>query len=109
MGKFEDRDFPDAVDSSTVGWMIVDWRIFKDNNRCEKCGGNYSLRSNQFDDLPVGTVAKSGTYTHDGTFTIQEREVNPDPLGGVKIRYRIQFESGRATYLFPEDIASIVS
>ena len=57
MGKFEERDFPDAVDSSSVGWMMVEWRIMKDDNICKDCGhGNYSLNPNQFEDLPIGTT-----------------------------------------------------
>jgi hypothetical protein len=57
MGKFEDKDFPDAVDSADVRYMMVEWRIMRDDNRCKDCGGNYSLNSNQFEDMPLQTSA----------------------------------------------------
>jgi hypothetical protein len=56
MGDFEDKNFPDAVDSADVQWMMVEWKIRQDNNKCSDCGGNYSLNPNQFNDMPVGTT-----------------------------------------------------
>jgi len=58
MSDFDNRNFPDAVDSDDVGWMIVEWRIERDRKRCEDCGGDYSLYSSQFEDLPKGTTAE---------------------------------------------------
>jgi hypothetical protein len=53
---FEQGNFPDAVDSSNVGWMLVDWKIMHEPNRCATCGPNYSLKSHQFEDMPIGTT-----------------------------------------------------
>jgi len=55
MSDFDNRNFPDAVDSDDVEYMMVEWRIMKEYNKCVDCGGDYSLNSNQFEDMPIGT------------------------------------------------------
>jgi hypothetical protein len=47
------KNFPDAVDSADVGWMIVEWKIKYEPNKCKNCGGNYALVPNQFDEYPL--------------------------------------------------------
>jgi hypothetical protein len=56
MGDFEDKNFPDAQDSTDVDWMIVSWDIKHEPNKCSDCGGNYSLVARQFNELPVGAT-----------------------------------------------------
>jgi len=64
----------------------------------------------QYDNLPEGTVVISDLYRREGNITLQEREVSPDPLGGEKIKYRALFtNTGRAGFIEPRDITSIVS
>jgi len=84
MGKFEDRDFPDAVDSSTVGWMMVEWRIMKDDNKCKDCGGNYCLNPNQFEDLPIGTSKKSAISQLKKFIQNRRNHVSADPNAPVR-------------------------
>jgi len=47
------KHFPDAVDPATVGWMVVEWAIMYEPNKCKDCGGNYSLFPDQFNDIPI--------------------------------------------------------
>ena len=47
------KNFPDAVDSADVGYMVIEWTIKYEPNKCKDCGGNYSLEPNQFDEFPI--------------------------------------------------------
>jgi hypothetical protein len=53
---FARKDFPDALDSTDVDWMIISWDIRHEPNKCSDCGGNYSLKARQFNELPVGAT-----------------------------------------------------
>jgi hypothetical protein len=50
------ENFPDAVDSKDVGWMIIEWVIKYEPNKCKDCGGNYSLEPSQFNELPLAAT-----------------------------------------------------
>jgi hypothetical protein len=65
MGKWQDRDFEsssnpksNAVHADDVGWMVVEWSIRRDENRCPECGGNYSLTADQFEDMRLATTRR---------------------------------------------------
>jgi hypothetical protein len=45
------RNFPDAVVAAGVEWMIIEWVIKYEGNKCKDCGGNYSLEPSQFNEL----------------------------------------------------------
>lgn len=95
MGDFEDKNFPDAVDSADVGWMCVEWRIRREDNRCSDCGPNYSLNSNQFEEMPLATTRaeaienfrkfKRNRRQHIGTRDASPRRVTLFLLKVVKV------------------------
>jgi len=45
------KNFPDAVVAADVEWMIMEWVIKYEGNKCKDCGGNYSLHPEQFNDV----------------------------------------------------------
>jgi hypothetical protein len=83
MGKFEDRDFPDAVDSSDVRYMMVEWRIQREDNKCKDCGGNYSLYPNQFEHLPLNTSAGKALADFKKFVKNRRDNVSTDPNASI--------------------------
>jgi hypothetical protein len=51
-GHWARKDFGEAVVAAGVGWMIVQWQIQYERDReCEGCH-DYTMRPNQFNDIP---------------------------------------------------------
>jgi len=84
MTAWNDKHFPDAVDSKQVKYMVIEWRIQRDDNRCEDCGGNYSLYSSQFEDMPIGTTETEAIARFRQFKNNRREHVSDDPDAAVR-------------------------